>query len=52
MTWADQPAVREQANIALRYHCKEGNVKWIALMLWAGADPYAKADLPLPVFKK
>jgi hypothetical protein len=33
---------QEQANIALRYHCKEGNLKWVSLMLWAGADPYAK----------
>jgi hypothetical protein len=32
---------QEQANIALRYHCKKGNEKWIALMLWAGADSYA-----------
>jgi hypothetical protein len=31
----------EQANIALRYHCKEGNLKWVSLMLWAGADAYA-----------
>ncbi|HYV38769.1 MAG TPA: hypothetical protein VE988_23995 [Gemmataceae bacterium] len=31
----------EQANIALRYHCKEGNLKWVSLLLWAGADPYA-----------
>jgi hypothetical protein len=22
---------------------KEGNLKWVSLMLWAGADPYAKA---------
>jgi hypothetical protein len=35
------PSFQEQANIALRYHCKEGNMKWISLMLWAGADPYA-----------
>jgi hypothetical protein len=34
------PSFQEQANIALRYHCKEGNMKWISLMLWAGADPY------------
>ncbi len=34
------PSLREQVNIALRHHCKEGNVKWISLMLWAGADPY------------
>ncbi len=31
----------EQANIALRHHCKEGNLKWVSLMLWAGADAYA-----------
>lgn len=30
----------EQANIALRNHCKDGNLKWISLMLWIGADPY------------
>lgn len=33
---------QEQINIALRHHCKEGNLKWVSLMLWAGADPYAK----------
>lgn len=32
---------QEQANIALRYHCREGSQKWISLMLWAGADPCA-----------
>jgi hypothetical protein len=36
------PSFQEQANIALRYHCKEGNLKWVSLLLWAGADPYAK----------
>ena len=35
------PGFREQANIALRYHAGEGNMKWVALMLWAGADPYS-----------
>jgi hypothetical protein len=33
---------QEQVNIALRYHSKEGNLKWVSLMLWAGADPYAR----------
>jgi len=33
---------QEQANIALRHHCKEGNLKWVSLTLWAGGDPYAK----------
>ena len=36
---------QEQANIALRYHCREGHQKWIALMLWAGADPHAKGPV-------
>ena len=36
------PSFQEQANIALRHHCSEGNLKWVSLMLWAGADPYAK----------
>lgn len=36
------PSFQEQANIALRHHCCEGSLKWVSLMLWAGADPYAK----------
>ena len=33
------PSFQEQANIALRHHAKEGNLKWVSLLLWAGADP-------------
>lgn len=36
------PSFRRQLNIALRHHCKEGSLKWVALTLWAGADPYEK----------
>ena len=36
------PSFKEQVNIALRHHCKEGNLKWASLMLWAGGDPYAR----------
>jgi hypothetical protein len=36
---AIKPALIEQADIALRYHCKHGSLKWVALMLWLGADP-------------
>jgi hypothetical protein len=36
------PCFQAQADIALRHHCSEGNLKWVSLMLWAGADPYAK----------
>ncbi len=38
------PSFQEQANIALRFHCKEGNLKWASLLLWAGADPYASGS--------
>ncbi|MGC2533189.1 MAG: hypothetical protein WA424_09590 [Candidatus Sulfotelmatobacter sp.] len=35
------PAFLEQANMALRYFCSKGEMKWISLMLWAGADARA-----------
>ena len=35
------PALLEQANMALRYFCSKGKMKWISLMLWAGADARA-----------
>ena len=28
----------EQADCALRYFCSEGNLKWVSLMLWIGAN--------------
>jgi ankyrin repeat protein len=31
-----------QLNFALRYHCMKGDLKWVSLLLWAGADPYVK----------
>ena len=33
------PSARMQAAMALRYHVREGNLKWVSLLLWAGADP-------------
>jgi hypothetical protein len=32
-------ALQEQADCALRYFCGKGDMKWISLMLWAGANP-------------
>ena len=32
-------AMQEQADCALRYFCGKGDMKWISLMLWAGANP-------------
>jgi hypothetical protein len=31
--------LREQADSALRHFCYKGDLKWVSLMLWAGADP-------------
>jgi len=33
------PSARKQAAMALRYHAEQGNLKWVSLLLWAGADP-------------
>lgn len=33
------PSARMQAAMALRVHAAEGNLKWVSLLLWAGADP-------------
>jgi Ankyrin repeats (many copies) len=40
-------SLQEQADCALRYFCDKGDMKWISLMLWAGASPRSlgpKAD--------
>jgi ankyrin repeat protein len=36
------PHFQNQIDRALRYHCKEGNLKWVSLLIWAWADPYTK----------
>ena len=33
------PSARKQAAMALRKHCEKGRMRWVALLLWAGADP-------------
>lgn len=33
------PSARLQAAMALRKHCVDGRARWVALLLWAGADP-------------
>ena len=38
----DRPEVMRQADIALRFHAGEGSSKWVALTLWAGADPWSR----------
>jgi hypothetical protein len=37
-----EPSARLQAAMALRFHSREGSLKWVSLLLWAGANPRAK----------
>lgn len=34
--------LQEQLDRALRYFCYEGNLKWVSLLMWAGASPRSK----------
>lgn len=34
--------LQEQADRALRYFCDEGNLKWVSLLMWAGANPRSR----------
>lgn len=36
------PELKHQIDLALRHHAREGNLKWVSLLLWAGADPYVR----------
>jgi len=36
------PALQEQVDRALRHFCYEGDLKWISLLVWAGADPRSR----------
>lgn len=42
------PGLPRQLALALRHYCIKGDVKWIKLLLWAGADPYT----PVPDLDK
>lgn len=39
----DNPKIQRELNIALGYHARKGNERGVALCLWAGADPHARA---------
>ncbi|WP_254512270.1 ankyrin repeat domain-containing protein [Anatilimnocola floriformis] len=34
------PDIMDQASAALRHHCVAGDLKWVSLMMWLGADPF------------
>jgi len=36
------PQLQEQADRALRHFCYEGDLKWVSLLLWAGANPRSR----------
>lgn len=36
------PELRRQVDLALRHHARDGNLKWVSLLLWTGADPYVR----------
>jgi hypothetical protein len=38
--YPDDVRIQRQGSMALRYHASEGNQKWVALLLWADADPW------------
>lgn len=44
---SDRPDLMRQAELALRHHVLEGSGKWVALILWAGADPCARGPARL-----
>jgi ankyrin repeat protein len=35
-------ALQEQADMALRQFCQEGHLKWVSLLIWAGANPRSR----------
>ena len=34
--------LQEQTDMALRQFCQEGSLKWVSLLMWAGANPRSK----------
>jgi ankyrin repeat protein len=38
--------LQEQADMALRHFCREGSLKWVSLLMWAGADPRSQGPMP------
>jgi hypothetical protein len=39
------PRLKQQIDMALRYHAGVGDLKWVSLLTWAGADP--RISVPL-----
>lgn len=39
------PQLQEQLDMALRQFCQDGNLKWVSLLMWAGADPRSRGPV-------
>jgi hypothetical protein len=39
------PQLQEQADRALRHFCFDGDLKWVSLLMWAGADPRSRGAM-------
>src|SRR6266498_1422690 len=39
------PQLQKQADRALRHFCFEGDLKWMSLLMWAGADPRSRGPM-------
>jgi len=37
--------LQEQMDIALRQFCQDGNLKWVSLLMWAGANPRSRGPV-------
>jgi ankyrin repeat protein len=40
-----EPRLQEQADMALRQFSQDGNLKWVSLMLWVGANPRTRGPV-------
>ena len=38
-------ALQDQADRALRHFCFDGDLKWVSLLMWAGADPRSSGPM-------
>jgi ankyrin repeat protein len=36
------PTFKRQLNLALRHLARQGNLKWVSLLMWAGGDPHLR----------
>lgn len=43
--FATDADIMTQAAFALRHHANAGNLKWVSLLLWAGADPWVSGSV-------